>query len=66
MARSTYVYVALNKIDRLPAGAFTVKRELRNWLSRLPDAAIPQMQVWRLHDGSGGMGVEMNIDDIIS
>lgn len=48
MARSGYVYV-LTQADQPPM-AWTVKHELRAWLTRLP--VVPDdWRLWRIRDG---------------
>lgn len=54
MSRSTYIYV-LSWAERvespMPIAARTVKWELVEFLKDMPDAALGDIEVWRLRDG---------------
>lgn len=69
MARSCYIYAATVSSQIEPVAAFTVKHELRSWLSgleRTDDPLLSGLRVFRMDDGPGGMKSEMVIDDIIN
>lgn len=53
MARSTYVYVVLDKSTSHygPVAAFTVKHELVTWLNSMAVVA-DRVEVWRIRDSA--------------
>ena len=68
MARSTYVYALMLPSIRGPIATFTVKRELRGYLTRLlatQPSVIPALSLFRMDDGPGGMRAEMSVQDVI-
>jgi hypothetical protein len=69
MARSEYIYLVRNGdmlSDAVPLAAFTVKRELRGWLSRKTGESLVNMHAYRMRDGGRGAVVEISIDDILN
>lgn len=65
MARSTYIYAAMHRAQPMPVATFTVKHEMRRWLSTLTPASAAGLRLFRMDDGPGGVIAEMNIVDIL-
>lgn len=59
MARSSYIYIALD--DALPVAAFTVKWELERWLSRQEDARF--LDVFRMKDGEASEPIRVKYEN---
>lgn len=59
MARSTYIYVVY--INLVLTSAFTVKREMLNWL---PSEKPLLLQIYRLKDGKPGLITEITSEVI--
>lgn len=64
MARSEYIYVLMTETGTAPL-AWTVKHELRTWLTSL--AAVPAgWRLWRVRDGDPAAAMTtMTIRDVI-
>jgi hypothetical protein len=64
MARSEYVYVL--EIPGQPPVPWTVKRELRSWLTQNhPGTDVRDWRLWRCPDGRPGAAIStMNIEDL--
>lgn len=52
MARSTYIYLAID--EGMPLAAFTVKYELQDWFDKQTDDALQTIYIYRMRDGEGG------------
>lgn len=65
MARSTYIYAVVRPGQEAPVATFTVKHEMRGWLSGQPDHSRAGLAVFRMDDGRGGMIKPMTISDIL-
>lgn len=64
MARSSYVYVLEDTGQ--PPMAWTVKHELRTWLSRLPSIPV-DWRLWRVPDGQPDAArTTMSIPDVLA
>lgn len=50
MARSTYVYIVMARGQMTPEAAFTVKHELKTYLSNRDPVIRPPFLVYRLRD----------------
>lgn len=69
MARGEYVYTVRSGGGLLdpavPLAGFTVKRELRTWLSKRSGDSLARMKVYRMRDGGQGAVTEMSVTDIL-
>lgn len=63
MARSTYVYVVMDKAGMLPEATFTVKYEMKRWLKQA-GCEPADTEVYRFPDGGDGTISKMAAKDV--
>lgn len=62
MARSTRIYMVIDQVGT-PVAGFTVKHELRSWLTRQANGGRGRYRVWSTRDGLFQEGVAVDITE---